>query len=272
MARRHWMVLSGLILGTAIGTPASAQTIATQYEAGTQFTTGGLTGFQTSGADMNGMKVTATFSGGQSFTGFFSNLGTQTYGTVSYAAHGVSQLWGSITFPTNGDSNSNYWVLRIASGDYGALESLRFNGAPGRTIFDCRYTNADCAQTGGTTIEGTPGSSGAIAAQVAAANQFPDIGAHNLFAGSNVRGVYSNQIALTGSAPVGDLYEQFTLEFLEGGMRNTDGLFLFAVDTDNAQQNTTIVPVNTVPEPSAFGLVMAGLVALSVSARRRARA
>lgn len=248
----------------------SAAVIATQYQTGTTFETKILTGFSTSGINMTGMQVTARFSSGQTFTGFWTSLGMQTFGTYRFDAHGVSQNWGDVSFASFGDTNSEYWILRLASDDFGALTSLQFNGAPGRTLFDCRFTSTGCAQTGGTAITGTDGSSFAIPAQVAAANIDSGIGIHNLFPEQNVTGIYANSVNLIGSPAVGDLFEQFTLNF-EGGMSSNYGMFLFAVDTDNAAANTTITPTQSVAEPSGFMLMAVGISALALVSRRRIR-
>ncbi len=247
-----------------------AQTIATQYKTGTTFQTNSLTGFQTTGIDMVGMQVTARFSSGQTFTGFWTDLGKMTLGSYFYDAHGVSQSWGDVSLASYGDSNSSYWVLRLASDDYGTLTSLQFNGAPGRTLFDCRFTLTGCAQTGGTVISGTIGSSNAVTAQAAAANSDSGVGFHNLFPSQDVTGIYANSVNLAGSPAVGDLYEQFTLDF-KGGMSVQDGTFLFAVDTDNASANTTIIPNTPVPEPSSLMLLAAGIGTLALGRRRRIR-
>lgn len=247
-----------------------AQTIATEYKTGTTFQTNSLTGFQTTGNDMVGMQVTARFSSGQTFTGFWTDLGTMTLGSYFYDAHGVSQSWGDVSLGSYGDSNSSYWVLRLTSDDYGALTSLQFNGAPGRTLFDCRFTLTGCAQTGGTVIAGTTGSSNAITAQAAAANSDSGVGIHNLFPSEDVTGIYANSVNLAGSPAVGDLYEQFTLDF-KGGMSSQDGAFLFTVDTDNASANTTIIPTTPVPEPSTFMLLAAGIGTLAMGRRRSTR-
>lgn len=273
MTKSLRMLIAGAVVLTSSGN-LSAQTIATQYQTGSTFETKSLTGFQTRGVDMTGMQVTAQFSSGQTFTGFWTDLGTQTFGTYTYAAHGVSQSWGDVSFASFGDTNTSYWILRLTSDDFGALTSLQFNGAPGRTIFDCRFTSAGCAQTGGTTITGTDGSSLAIAAQVAAANSDSGIGMHNLFPSQNVTGIYANSVNLIGSPAVGDIFEQFTLDF-KGGMSSKDGMFLFAVDTDNAPANTTItptpIPTPSVPEPSSFMLIAVGIGALALASRRRIR-
>lgn len=262
-------LLAPLIGSALLASSAQGQSIATQYETGTAYTTTSLTGFSTSGAAMAGMLVTARFASGDVFQGTWGNLGTQVYGGASFSAYGVSGLWGSLAFPTAGDSNDNFWFLRLASGDYGALLELTLNGAPGRTLFDCRFTTSGCDNFAGTLVNGTPGSSGAIAAQVATTNQFlAQIGSHNLFDASDVLGVYSNSVSLTGNPPVGDLFEQFSLRF-DGGMTVDQGLFLFAVDTDNAAVGAVIVPTTPVPEPSSLVLLVGALGGLALAARRR---
>jgi len=262
--------LLGTLIGSALlATTSEGQSISTQYETGTAYTTTGLTGFSTSGLDMTGMLVTARFASGDVFQGTWGNLGTQTYGPSSLNSHGAAGVWGSLAFPTGGDTNDNFWYLRLASGDYGALLELTLNGAPGRTLFDCRFTSSGCDNLNGSVIAGTPGSSNAIPAQVPTVDQFvAQVGAHNQFLAANVNGVYSNSVSLTGNPQVGDLFEQFSLQF-EGGLTVEDGLFLFAVDTDNAAVGATIVPTTPVPEPSSIVLLIGGIGSFMLAARRR---
>lgn len=262
-------LLAPLIGSALLASSAQGQSIATQYETGTAYTTTSLTGFSTSGAAMAGMLVTARFASGDVFQGTWGNLGTQVYGGASFSAYGVSGLWGSLAFPTSGDSNNDFWFLRLASGDYGALLELTLNGAPGRTLFDCRFTAGGCNNFTGTVISGTAGSANAIPAQVATPNRFfSQIGTHNQFAASDVLGVYSNSVSLIGSPAVGDLFEQFSLRF-DGGMTADQGLFLFAVDTDNAAVGAVIVPTTPVPEPLSWMLLVGALGGLATVAHRR---
>jgi PEP-CTERM motif len=98
-----------------------------------------------------------------------------------------------------------------------------------------------------------------------------------VFQASGVTGIYSNLVGLTGIPPVGDLFEQFTMQFDSGNGAGLSGDFFFAVDTDNIIANSVLVPIDpapstTVPEPSTYALMAAGLAGMLLMARRRRNA
>ena len=259
--------LVAVVASLVVGTTAHAQAV--QYQNGSTFTTTGIAGFATTGSMMTGLRVTANFSGGSTFTGTWGDVGTTFPGFYGL----VDDNWGSVSLGASQNTNDFYWVLRLTNASPGTLTSLTFNGGAAGVVFDCRFTAAGCNNVSGsgTAIDGTSGSSGAIRFRVSPDNVFP--------AGS-VTGIYSNLVGLTGIPPVGDLFEQFTMQFDSGngaGLSVASGDFLFAVDTDNILANSELVPggpgpSTTVPEPSTYALMAAGLAGMLVMARRRRNA
>jgi len=196
--------------------------------AGTTNVTTAIASFSTDGADMAGMTVT-----------FFYDNGSQEdliWGATGATSGGVSM---NAAIVQDGSTFTNAWTLTNASG-YG-ITGIAFDGAPGDTIFD--ILNG---------AEHTVGSANGKAFEVSTGGSAYDIVA-----------TYSNLIALTGDAPLGDLYRNLDIEFTQTAFRTGDTLTWLA-DTDNAALPDDIRPI---PLPSAAGMGMIGL--LAVGSRRR---
>lgn len=212
----------------AISLPVAAQTVT--FQPGTPFQTPQLSSSNTFPADMVGMMV--TLNGGLSAA--WGNLGGGKHG-VRFGSVEISMIDGLHTGAPG--------IWNVIGDSSNPVTSIKFSGAPGRTIFDV-MPGPD---------EGTPGSAWGQAFQ-RNGGSFP----------GPVTGIYSNLVSITGQAAVGDLYEQLTINF-DGGLTST---YNFWADTDNSPFG---VPVTAVPEPGTIGLMLAGIAGVSLLVRRRQR-
>lgn len=187
----------------------------------------GLTGFSTLGSMMSGMSVTATFASGA------QTLSWQTTGATSGGVFGTG--W-SLTL--DGDTFGAAWTMSITN-DSLKLLSLVLDGAPGLTVFDTSNP-----------APGTPDSAN---------------GADFSFLGGcdscDAMVDYTNVVAVSPNAAVGDLFHKVSINFGQTGPNF--GTFTFRQDTDNDSR------FKTVPEPTGLALVGLGLAGLGLSARRR---
>jgi hypothetical protein len=240
---------------------AEAQTV--NFTAGTQFNTGGLATSTTRGGDMSGMLVTWTFVDGSVESGTWKG-GGPTY-------HGVLAGRFQVYMLSNGNtySNSFYVVNETGLG----LASIRFNGAPGRTVFDCDWNGTACGGPGKSFgFNGSAGSATGATAKTTTTSNYLALGVNPTF-------TYSNLVGIGGAAPVGDLFEQLLIEFSGRGLGpcwNCYGsgsrYYDFIADTDNS--DLTLPPpaaaaISTVPEPGTYALLAAGLAVLAGVKRRR---
>lgn len=214
---------------------AQAASVTVNLDPGTLFTTDQIGAFTTTGADMDGILVTGTFAGGATETLTFGGTGG------SAGATGA----GSFTVGLDGNSFSDSWTVDVTSG---LLTSVLIQGAPGDTIFDITTSLAGGStenSQSGRTFEETSNLTGAIVA------------------------TYSNSVALTGDAPVGDLYESLFIDLagLAGGGLSSTQTLAFRADTDNAAAGSSVVPA--IPLPASFPLILAGLGALGLTRKRR---
>lgn len=191
----------------------------------------GLTGFQTNGAQMTGLSVTATFG---------PTTEQRSWATTGAASGGVSGSgWGlSLT----GDSFTSLWQFTIdPNAGLGQLTSLVLNGLNVFTVFDTTEPNdgtLDSAQ--GADFDFAYGGGTDYTATV----------------------TYSNVVAVIPDSFVGDLYQTVTVNFGQGGPRSN---WSFRQDTDNDSRLVT-----GVPEPGSLLLLGLGLAALGASRRRSA--
>jgi hypothetical protein len=205
-----------------------------------------LTGFATNGSQMGGMRVTWTAVTGAVSSASWANLGDGFWGVNSDG------------FRVQYDESTTTFGYRwgVSNGSALAIRSIRFNGAPGRTLFDCAWTGTACSGPGSSIPEGTSGSAEGWTFE-------------NGETRSGVSATYSNLFKLdAAAAPVGDLFEQLTITFGGDGLGAQEQYSFFA-DTDNSPSEA---PEPTpVPEPSSAVLMVAGLAGLA-GARRFRRA
>jgi hypothetical protein len=250
--RRHALALlaASLLGASLLAAPAArAQTIAT--ETGRVHTTNSLSTAATYGSAMGGMLVTAHFADGAALSAAWGDLGEGVFG--------VSTARFRLALP--GDANSGspgeyLWTLDNLWA--GGLTRLVLSGAPGATVFDINGEE-----------ELTPNSAYGIPLAFAPHWAEDELRESPYAAGARV--TYRNAVALVGSSPLGDLFEQMDLEFglaLAGG----DGV-TFDLDTDSLGAGDSLDPVDptVTPEPASVALVGGGLAAVGlVGARRRA--
>ncbi len=197
----------------------------------------GLTGFATTGAQMDGLSVTAIFTSGFSQTLSWADTGA-TSGAVSGTGWGLS---------LTGDSFAGLWSFIFAPTAGLVLERLILDATgPGQvTLFDTTDPNpgtVDSAQGADFTLTGSDGC-----------------------AGCSGTAVYSNVVDVDPAAPgpVGDEFHKLTISFDTGTGPRTD--WSFRQDTDNDSRLNT----GFVPEPGILALLGAALAGWFATGRRR---
>ena len=228
-----------LIFGSTAFAAPIAPTVT--FEDGLLLTTSDIAGvadYTTSGAEMAGMLVRATFSDGTTEESIW-----QATGAVSGGATGLD--WGvKFDFATT-FSNTDRWEVEMDAGSSRTMVGLFFDGRPGDTIFD---------------VIGSP-------------DLTPDSEAGIVFgdglvdgpSGMDINATYRNKVAL-GNVFYNDLFTVLDLEFIGTGLSAGDVMTFFA-DTDNPGTPGDIRPFG-VPSPSSIALIGLGLAALFLMRRR----
>jgi len=189
-----------------------------------------LTGFATTGADMDGLSITANFLSGFSQTLLWADTGPASGGVLGTG-------WG---LSLSGDSFGGLWQFTNVRQD--GLSSLRLDGLSAFTIFDRTHGN----------VEGTPGS--------ALGMDWNCSGASAAVCLNPVTVTYDFLVSVGGNAAVGDLWQTVSVDFGTTGPLLS---FSFVQDTDNDIRQTQV------PEPGSLGLLGLALGGLGFFARRR---
>lgn len=227
----HFKFLALAVGAAALCAGANAAPVGstTSASAGTTFNTADLTGFQTSGDDMAGSKVTVFFTGGGSSTANWTSAGSA-----------IGTGW---SLGLAGDSFSSPWTL-TNTGNTG-IAGFSFDGVPGNTVFDI---------VSGPT--NSPGSSNG--------NAFGDADASSGVTFATA--AYTNRLTV-GGVFYGDLYTQMNVNFT--GSLGSRGVFKFVADTDNALAATGgITPSIPEPETYALMLAGLGMMAYMARRRK----
>jgi hypothetical protein len=241
--------LVALAAAAIAATATQAQTV--NFNNGTQALSPALTGFQTTGQLMVGMRVTAVFTDASVFSDSWRDLGGANHGAQ------VAGRFRLAVGSTDDTFSSNWTLSNLATGGPG-LRSLRIEGREGRTLFDvCWRTPTNCANN---TEDGTDGSARGWTFETTGGTY-----------GGTVNALYTNIVGVGGNPPVGDLYEELNMRFnadlgMIGGQTYT-----FRADTDNSRFDNP--PPTLLPEPSTYAMMATGFAALvAVGRRRRMRA
>jgi hypothetical protein len=266
-------------LGAGLSFGSTVFSVATNI--GQQYTVSTNT-FSTTGNDMAGMRISATFS--DSSTGFCIWATGTTAGCSATTGNGKFTIGfpgATDTDPAAGALSTSIWT--ITNNSTANLASLTINGLYNGTMVDfdrCTYAattggalqfddtdtqvaGGTCYSGGSTTgvhaVEGTPGSNVGFSAKGASNGTNPT--------SSQPMVTYTNRLHLSGQSAVGDIWGEIVLTFGQGttGAFSSNQTFRFIADTDLL----TSAAVDVTPEPATFAVMGFALAGIGLLRLRR---
>ena len=220
---------------TLVGGAANAAVINVTTSAASPQAGLGIATSSTTGADMDGMRVTATFLDGSTDLGIWG-----TPGATSGAAVGGGGLF-NLSVP-----NNTFFAKWTLTNTYSSLlTSLVINAGSVAVVFDIIASPAT-----------TPGSSGGRAFTDATAGLLGTI---------NVQ--YVKPVNILPNSALGDLYSMIRVDFtgLNAGGISTNTQYKFTAETDNLD---LAILIGT-PVPAALPLMLASFAGLAWMGHRR---
>jgi hypothetical protein len=239
-------IVIALVTVALLGASSASAGIITVEDLSAPVSIVGITGFTTTGADMGGMRVTATFVGGNTETQIWAASGVDS-GQVAGNTGDSGPTPNAWVLSQSGDTyspSSDNWTLTTVNQET-EIESILLEGLLGGTqgiVFDRTF--------GG--VEGTVNSALGLTFN----SSLPDL--------MDIRVTYSNPIQVGANPVVGDLFGSVLIQFDTERLGSlgfnafvNGGVFTFRQDTD-----TVGLPNGQAPEPGTLLLLGAGLVAL----------